>query len=76
MRGAPGHEDPGADDVEPDVDAVEAFVRRETKASGWDTFSKLLKDIRAYRARDVERDGASVRALADGDRSRRASSRG
>ena len=67
MRGAPGHEDPGADDVEPDVDDVEAFVRRETKASGWDTFSKLLKDIRAYRARDVERDGASVRALADGD---------
>ena len=52
MRGAPGHEDPGADDVEPDVDAVEAFVRRETKASGWDTFSKLLKDIRAYRARE------------------------
>jgi hypothetical protein len=67
MRGVPGHEDPGVDDVEQDVDDVEAFVRRETKASGWDTFRKLLEDIRAYRARDVERDGTSARALADGD---------
>jgi len=67
MRGVPGHEDSGVDDVEQDVDDVEAFVRRETKASGWDTFRKLLEDIRAYRARDVERDGTSARALADGD---------
>ena len=67
MRGVPGHEDSGVDDVEEDVDDVEAFLRRETKASGWDTFRKLLEDIRAYRARDVERDGTSARALADGD---------